>query len=239
MCIKMILFDLDGTLLPMDQDAFIKKYFGLLAAKLAPYGYETASLLDAIYMGTAAMVKNDGSKSNETVFWDSFTSRFGENARADIPLFEEFYKNEFAGARSACGLNPEAAKTVAKLKENGFRVALATNPLFPAIATENRIRWAGFEPEDFELYTTYEHFSYCKPNPAYYKEVANRLGVQPTECLMVGNDVSEDMVAETIGMRVFLQTDCLLNKTGKDISAYPHGDFSQLLYYINSLQPLK
>ena len=239
MCMKMILFDLDGTLLPMDQDAFIKKYFGLLAAKLAPYGYEASSLLDAIRVGTGAMVKNDGSKSNETVFWDSFTSRFGEKSLADIPLFEEFYKNEFEGARSACGLNPEAAKTVAKLKENGFRIALATNPLFPAIATENRIRWAGLKPEDFELYTTYEHFSYCKPNPAYYKAVAERLGVAPEECMMVGNDVSEDMVAETIGMRVFLHTDCLLNKAGEDISVYPHGDFSQLLCHIDSIQPLK
>lgn len=238
MCIKMILFDLDGTLLPMDQDAFIKKYFGLLAAKLASHGYEAVSLLDAIRTGTEAMVKNNGEKSNETVFWDSFTSRFGEKAREDIPLFEEFYKNEFAGAKSACSFNPEAAKTVAKLKESGFRVALATNPLFPAIATENRIRWAGLKPEDFELYTTYEYFSYCKPNPQYYKEVANRLGVQPTECLMVGNDVSEDMVAAAIGMRVFLQTDCLLNKAEKDISVYPRGDFSQLLRYINSMQLL-
>lgn len=235
MCLKMILFDLDGTLLPMDQDAFIKKYFGLLAAKMAPHGYEATALLDAIQVGTAAMVRNDGSKSNEAAFWDSFTARFGESSKADIPLFEEFYRNEFAGAKTACGCNPAAAETVGKLKEQGFRIALATNPLFPAIATENRIRWAGLDPEDFELYTTYEHFSYCKPNPAYYRAVAERLGVQPEECLMVGNDVSEDMVAASIGMKVFLHTDCLLNKKGADISVYPNGDFSQLLRYIESL----
>lgn len=236
MHIKMILFDLDGTLLPMDQEEFVKKYFGLLAAKLAPHGYEPTMLLDTIRLGTSAMVKNDGSKSNETVFWDYFTSRFGENAKADIPLFEEFYRNEFAGAKTACGYNAEAAETVAKLKEKGFRVALATNPLFPALATENRIRWAGLAPGDFELYTTYEHFSYCKPNPAYYKEVAARLGVKPKECLMVGNDVAEDMVAATVGMKVFLHTDCLINKKGEDISVYPHGGFSQLLCYVDSIQ---
>ena len=236
MCIKMILFDLDGTLLPMDQDAFIKKYFGLLAAKLAPYGYESTSLLDAIWSGTAAMVKNDGSKSNETVFWDSFAERFGENVRDDIPLFDSFYRNEFAGAKEACGYNAEAAKAVSQLKERGFRVALATNPLFPAIATETRIRWAGLEPEDFELYTTYEHFCYCKPNPAYYEAVAACLHVKPEECLMVGNDVSEDMVAQTVGMKVFLLTDCLLNKKGADISVYPHGDFAQLLCYMDTIR---
>ena len=40
MSIKMILFDLDGTLLPMDQNHFVKTYFGALAKKLAPLGYD-------------------------------------------------------------------------------------------------------------------------------------------------------------------------------------------------------
>ena len=35
-----VFFDLDGTLLPMDQDAFTKDYFKRLAGKLAPLGYE-------------------------------------------------------------------------------------------------------------------------------------------------------------------------------------------------------
>ena len=35
MNIKAVLFDLDGTLLPMDQDIFVKSYFGLLAKKLS------------------------------------------------------------------------------------------------------------------------------------------------------------------------------------------------------------
>ena len=54
--IKAILFDLDGTLLPMDQDEFTKGYFKLLAAKLAPYGYEPKTLIDTVWAGTAAMV---------------------------------------------------------------------------------------------------------------------------------------------------------------------------------------
>ena len=36
---KTILFDLDGTLLPMDQDAFVKYYMGLFAQKMAPHGF--------------------------------------------------------------------------------------------------------------------------------------------------------------------------------------------------------
>ena len=62
---KTVLFDLDGTLLPMDQDVFIRAYFGGLAQKLAPLGYEPKQLLDAVWAGTGAMVKNDGSRTNQ------------------------------------------------------------------------------------------------------------------------------------------------------------------------------
>ena len=77
MKINTVLFDLDGTLLPMDQDAFMKIYFGGLAAKLAPRGYEPTALIKAIWTGTADMVKNDGKDTNERVFWKRFTEIFG------------------------------------------------------------------------------------------------------------------------------------------------------------------
>ena len=72
MKIKTVLFDLDGTLLPMDQDAFTKGYFRLLAAKVAHRGYEPKALVDGVWAGTAAMVKNDGSCTNEEAFWKRF-----------------------------------------------------------------------------------------------------------------------------------------------------------------------
>ncbi len=234
--ITTILFDLDGTLLPMDNDEFTKGYFKLLVKKLAPYGYEPQKLIDGIWSGTAAMVKNDGTKSNEQAFWEKFSEVFGEKAYADKPLFDEFYEKEFQSAKAICGFNPKAAVAVHTIKEMGYRIALATNPIFPSTATESRISWAGFEPNDFELYTTYENIGYCKPNPDYYREIAKRLGVNPEQCLMVGNDVTEDMEAgQKAGMSVFLLTDCLINKERKDISAYPRGSFEQLMDFANKL----
>lgn len=235
MSIKAVLFDLDGTLLPMDQDEFVKKYFGMLAAKMAGHGYEPKELIEVIWAGTKAMVKNDGSRSNEDAFWDSFTAHYGEKVREDIPLFDEFYQKEFDSVKESCGYNPKAAEAVAKIKSMGYRVALATNPIFPEIATRSRMRWAGLKAEEFEFFTTYEKSIHCKPNPEYYKDVAARLNVRPEECLMVGNDVTEDMVAETLGMKVFLLTDCLINKEEKDISVYPNGGFEELLAYAAGL----
>ena len=230
-----ILFDLDGTLLPMDNDAFTRGYFKLLAAKLAPHGYETQKLVDAIWSGTAAMVRNDGTRSNEDAFWEDFTGTYSEKAAADIPLFNEFYENEFQGAKALCGYNQKASESVRRLGEAGFRIALATNPIFPSIATESRIRWAGLEPSDFELYTTYENTGFCKPNPKYYIDVAKRLGVSAEECLMVGNDVDEDMIAVNVGMKVFLLTDCIINRNGRSIDEFPHGSFDRLMGHIAAL----
>ena len=257
MPITTVLFDLDGTLLPMDQEAFTTGYFKLLAKKLAPHGYEPKSLVDAIWAGTAAMVKNDGSCTNEQAFWKKFSAIYGsEKALADQPLFEDFYANEFAAAREYCGFNREplsmrlvrtgeprtAPRTLGAnlaqgsqeaLPRRGVRVALATNPIFPRIATEQRIRWAGLAPEDFAIYTTYENSTFCKPNPDYYREVARTLGVQPEECLMVGNDATEDLAAREAGMDVFLLTDCLINTKNRDISACPRGDFAALNAYLD------
>lgn len=232
---KMILFDLDGTLLPMDQDVFVKAYFGALAKKLAPHGYEPQKLVQSIWTGTKAMIKNDGSKKNEQAFWDTFAGIYGEQVRDEIGIFDEFYAQNFDDAQVSCGYNEQAAQTVRALKEAGFRLALATNPIFPAIATEKRMRWAGLEKTDFELYTTYENSRYCKPNLKYYADILAALDVKAEECLMVGNDVGEDMVAEDLGMKVFLLTDCLINRDGKDISAYPHGGFSDLLAFTATL----
>jgi FMN phosphatase YigB (HAD superfamily) len=235
MSIKMVLFDLDGTLLPMDMDEFTAGYFKLLAKKAMPYGYELESMVKAIWHGTAAMVRNDGSCKNEDAFWKDFASIYGEKALKDRPLFDEFYANEFQDARQFCGYNPKAAQTVRWVSDQGLRVALATNPLFPSIATQTRIRWTGLEPEDFEFFTTYENIGWCKPNPDYYREVLRWADLNAEDCLMVGNDVGEDMIAAELGMKVFLLTDCLINKAGEDIDKYPNGGFDELKRYVEEL----
>jgi FMN phosphatase YigB (HAD superfamily) len=182
------------------------------------------------------MMKNDGVKTNEQIFWDSFALVCGEGIREKYPVFEEFYRENFdKEVRSSCGFNPESARTVHYMKERGLTVALATNPVFPAMATESRIRWAGLSPSDFALYTTYENSHYTKPVLNYYREIIEKLGVCAEECLMVGNDVGDDMVAEKLGMKVFLLTDCLINKDGADISRYPNGSFAELIKYTESL----
>ena len=235
MKITTVLFDLDGTLLPMDQDTFIGAYSGGLAKAVSQHGFDKETIGKALWSGIKAMMNNDGKKTNEEAFCETYSAVLG----VDISMFEstlnEYYINEFPKVKNVCGYNENAAKTVQEIKNMGFRVALATNPFFPSTATEQRIGWTGLVPSDFEVYTTYEDYHFCKPNPAYYLEVMTKLGVTPEECLMVGNDVGEDMIAEDLGCKVFLLTECLINRANKDISVYPHGDLDDLLAFIKEL----
>lgn len=230
--IKTVLFDTDGTLLPMDLDKFTKCYFKHLIAYVAPLGYEPQAVYGAVMKGVGEMTDNDGSSTNEEAFWRGFLGVLGEEAIKYRPGFDRFYVTDFDKAKEVCGFQPLVAPTVAKIKDAGLRMAIASNPLFPLVAQEARVRWAGLNPADFEHVTAYENSSYAKPNPGYFREILQKLNLKAEETLMVGNDVGDDMPAEKLGMKVFLLTDCLINRENTDISQYPHGDFNDLWAFI-------
>ena len=235
MSIKVVLFDLDGTLLPIDQSEFIKQYFKGLVTCAAMHGYDIEAAKAALSQGIKYIATNDGSRSGEVAFWDGFCEVIGEERSVLEGYFEKFYQNDFDKLISLARPTEKARATVEAVKALGLRVVLATSPYFPRVATYKRVRWAGFEPTDFELVTTYENSCHAKPAIEYYSDLAKTLGVAPEECLMVGNDAFEDMIAENIGMKVSLMPDCLINSKDIDISKYPQGDFDALTDFVKTL----
>lgn len=230
--ITTVLFDLDGTLLPMETKTFTDAYFKLLAQKAAPYGYEPKTLVNAVWAGTKAMVMNDGSIKNDARFWQVFAKELGEDILRLRPVFDQFYREEFHGARAATRENPYARQAVDGLKARGFQAALATNPLFPLAGQATRLSWLGLAPEDFALVTSYESCSFCKPNPAYFAQVLEQLGRSPQECLMVGNDGREDVqAAKAAGLSVYLVTDCMEHTEGVDLSGTEQGSFRDFMEF--------
>lgn len=235
MAIKAVFFDLDGTLLPMEQESFIKCYFKLLATKLASLGYAPETVADSVWKGVGAMIKNDGSCMNEDAFWNTLEKIYGRDCTGDKGELYLFYQTEFNKVKEVCGEQPASREVIDLVKSKGLRVVLATNPLFPAVATQARMSWVNLSPADFIYYTTYENSHYCKPNPKYYLEILEQTGLKAEECLMVGNDVSDDMITETLGMQVFLLTDCLENSKQLDTGRYPQGGFEELKKYIENI----
>lgn len=230
-----IFFDLDGTLLPMDNDEFTRGYLHCLAEAVAPLGYREDALIPAMWKGVASMVKGDGSRSNFTAFWETFSSLLGDDCYEHIPYFDSFYKNDFHKCIRFTSPAPELARQAVTLaRSKAPVVVLATNPMFPRVAVDARLDWAGLNAEDFHHITDYENSGTCKPNPAYYLEITKKLSLDPKKCLMIGNNAQEDIeAAQAAGLDTFLLEDCLIAQG--DLPNTPKGDFPALLSFLASL----
>lgn len=234
--IDTIFFDLDGTLLPMDQDAFIKYYSHGLFEKCYPvYKEKTKEIIYLLVKGIEAMSKNDGSKTNEQAFWDYFLPLVNIPREEIEPFLNSFYDHEFKIILKACSPTPKANYVIKTLKKKGYKVVLTTNPYFPKVATWSRVMWAGMDPNDFELITVFENSSYCKPNVKYYEEVISKLNLKKENILMVGNDVLEDCVIQSIGIPCYLIKDCLINNKNLPLDAKYQGNIDDFVKFVDSL----
>ncbi len=234
--LKTIFFDLDGTLCPMDQEQFIKNYMKRICRKAAEYGYDPQAFYDALWKGTGAMMKNDGSRTNREVFWAVAEKMLGEGLREKLEApFEDFYRNEFDAVKEVLGEPIPSAELVKKLKAKGYRVVLATSPVFPEVAVRTRLSWIGLAPEDFDYVTTYENCTFCKPSLDYYREILANVGASAEECMMVGNNLAEDMVAEKLNFSVYLITDYLENPAESCYNTLSHGSFRAFCEFAASL----
>lgn len=233
--LKAVLFDLDGTLLPMDTDEFLKHYLHLLSKKMANY-LEPKKFVEELLKATEAMINSSHREStNEQVFMKAFFSATNLDPTEVIPVFNTFYETDYCQIGKLFSPEPLVKDIIKIVKNKGLKLVLATNPLFPLIAIQERIRWAGLDPLDFDLITSYEEMHACKPNPEYFREIATRIQVAPEQCLMVGNDVEEDLVAKEIGMKTFLVEDYLLNRKNKPINTDYRGTLKDLYQFIANL----
>lgn len=207
---KAILFDLDGTLLPLDEKLFVDIYFTELSKVFSEYNIESNKLVEAIWTATHEIIKNDGKKTNEEAFWEKFKSIINIDLSNVKEVLEKFYANEFFTKLKKCSAENNLAKVAVNLaKKNGRKVVLATNPVFPIDALV-RLKWTGLDIDDFDYVTHYSNSSFSKPNPKYYLDLCEKLDVEPKECLMIGNDERQDIfAASSAGMNCYLVTDYL------------------------------
>ncbi len=230
-----ILFDLDGTLLPMELEAFAKIYIGALAKELAPFGLTAETMFKPFWAATKAMMSNTTGKLNADVFWEIFSGLTGVAREQVEPICDAFYETGFQAARAATMENPLAKEAVRIAREKADKVVLATNPLFPMAGQKTRLSWLGLTPEVFDLVTCYTSDRHCKPNPAYFADICARIDLDPAKCLMIGNDDKEDMhCATAAGMSAYLVTDCRLPDKDQPWAG-PMGTFADMVQMLEKL----
>ena len=225
-----ILFDLDGTLLGIDTDDFTQHYIKLLVSYMAPFGYDPHEFVPTMWNGVQAMVQNDGTKANIDRFYDVFRKVYGQKAEDDIDIIIDFYKNDFDKLKMNVDRLDYAKELVQLARKHSKHVILATNPFFPKEALITKLNWLGLTMEDFDLVTHYENSSFCKPNPKYYETILKQFNLQPHQCLMVGNDVQEDIEA-SVGLNHFLITNYIIHRKDEPLTM-PHGDIEDFKSYL-------
>lgn len=232
--LRTFIFDLDGTLLKMDTELFMNLYFGEMTKHFSGI-IESQTLIDSILASTKTTVMNTDHLTNESVFWGDFNKRMSEHKEIIGKEISNYYETGYLKTRKATGISEHMITAVKLLKQKGYDVVIATNPLFPRKAILDRIRWAGFEPEDFSYITSFENNHYCKPHLEFYQEVLSDIRRQAKECMMVGNDAQEDMVISKLGVKTWLVEDCLINRK-PDLPPVDHkGSSEAFLNWVKNL----
>lgn len=193
---KAILLDLDDTLLANDMQTFLPAYFKALAGSVKEK-IASEYLIRELLRGTDFMDADSASDlTNEEAFDSVFYASAGLNKEEMRPLFDRFYAEEFPKLRVFTRPIPGARKLVEMAFSRGWQVVVATNPVFPRTAVEQRLDWAGVPVQDFAytLITSLENMHATKTSPAYYREILAKLALTPGECLMVGDDWIRDML---------------------------------------------
>lgn len=211
--LRTILLDLDGTLLPVDTDYFIKRYFGELGVKFKNL-FEPQELTKLVLASTEYMIRNtEKEKTNADAFFEDFYSKVTHDPEELNAIFDDFYIKDFPRIKDAASQNQNIIDAIILLKDKGYELVVATNPLFPKQAILHRIDWAGLQKDDFLLITNFEEMHYCKPHIQFYEEILEKINRRPEECMMVGNDVEEDMVAKKLGLKTYLIEDYKIQRS--------------------------
>lgn len=235
--IKAILFDLDGTLLDIDMDDFLQHYLHKLSSHFA----ELTSPQEFTYnllASTQAMICNmDPQKTNQDIFYEHFFNWMPHPPDVVLPLISDFYQRLFPKLQKYVKQFPQTQMIIDTAKKAGFRLVLATNPVFPAIAIRHRMAWSGIAGNPFELITSFEVMHFCKPFREYYLEITEFLGVKPDECLMIGNDLDDDIAAAAnTGMKTFLVTDSIVHKSGQGVTPDYSGTTEEIAPFLVKLK---
>jgi FMN phosphatase YigB (HAD superfamily) len=203
--IRGILFDLDGTLLDIDLQRFLGCYFGALhEATLSFASPDRADVvMDAVQRGTRAMMDPHPGVTNAIAFAEEFLATSGTSFESVRNVYDSFYSDVFPTLIGDAAPAVGARRVIEVAQGLGLPIAIATNPIFPRPAVVHRLAWAGLDELGLEILTTYENMTATKPHPEYYWQTAGLIGVEPRDCLMVGDDRYLDMPAADIGMRTF------------------------------------
>lgn len=204
MQLRAVLFDLDGTLLQNDMDVFITHFLRRLAPHLTQYASPEQVVKAWQASMQSVMGHSDAGLTNQQIFDMQFYPRIGALQREVQRFVDVFYATSHRSLRNLVRPQPGARETIQAMRDAHLDIVIATNPIFPLTAIEQRLEWADLTDLEFRLITSAENMHSTKPATAYYQEIISALNYEPAECLMIGDDFINDIrPANRVGMRTY------------------------------------
>lgn len=236
-----LLIDLDDTLLINEIETFQKVYFKRLSEALAPM-VAPGTMMSAMMASIDGMLnKKTPALSLEEQFDREFYSRLGIPKETLEETIGHFYNSTFPQLRPLTSPRAGAVQLIEYSFQHNWDVVIATNPVFPRTAIEQRLEWAGLPPSryPFKLITTFETSHYCKPHPAYYAEILGRLVWPQNPVVMIGNSYQDDIQpTEILGFPTFwLRKDQDVEWRGTWSQSGPFSEILPWLERIETEQP--
>ena len=211
--ISTLLFDLDNTLILFDESAFVPIYGKNIHKYFEEEVPSFEDFMRLFLRSTHAMLEKEPvGLTNLEKFGLDFSKLINIPQDIIVDRFLQFYANEFDNLSKVISAAP-MAKQLLQLSSKHFNLVAATNPLFPDIATQKRLQWGGISSPDIPWLevTVADEYKTAKPHLEYYQEILTKIDKSPEECLMIGNDKVNDMIAGKLGMKTFLVQNDSLN----------------------------
>lgn len=207
MMIKAILFDLDNTLIANPGLPFVQEYLRLGGEHFfKTWGYDGFSRVAMRILGALSGVRPDPQVTNSQLGTQMIAEAAGCEFDTTAVELQSFYSETYRSLQSCITQMPEAIRVVEKLQAEGYAIVIATNPIYPAVAIRQRLQWGGFSPDldKYSFVTHADNMHFVKPSSAYYAEILARIGLEPDEAIMVGDDRKNDIrPAAALGMHTF------------------------------------
>jgi len=106
----------------------------------------------------------------------------------------------FLESISSLGKDTQKIRIMSELKKNGYKIAVASNSI--AATVEDVLTRKGLI-EYVDLYLSNDDVTHPKPDPEIYVECVKRLGVTPSECIIVEDSFVGKTAANASGCHVF------------------------------------
>jgi len=235
--IEAVWFDLDGTLVQVDMQVFVPAYLQRLSARLAALAdpRTTARILREAVM--QILLTPAGEQTLEELLLDSLQERLGIHPDQYRQGLAAFCREDLAELSPLVKAHLRTRELLEACLARGWRLVLATNPIFPRAVIEARLAWGGLADLPFEIITSYETARCCKPHLAYFQGLLDALELPPDACLMVGNDTQHDLAASRAGVPTCLLTTWRIERPGERFAANWEGDHEDFLSLLRTGLP--